>query len=118
MAVPRRKLVAGMIFGNKSINELLVLVRKDNTNTWECEYLSGDDPEEYVRHDYIFTDASHGFELVGFKYENKTFFFDMSDMRNCFNAGAESEKVFDKYITDTHGMDVEVMENIPESEYY
>ncbi len=60
----REELVKNMVFSDGE--ETLVLQSKDNRNIWDCEVITGNS-DEYIRHDYIFTDKHAGYKLVGFK---------------------------------------------------
>lgn len=66
----RENIVRGMVFSNGS--EILTLIEKDNRNIWTVDVQNGAQ-DEYIRHDYIFTDKSHGYELIGFNIEGQIF---------------------------------------------
>lgn len=61
----RSNLVKGMVFSTADGSDLIQLVYKDSRNIWNVSVLNGD-KNEYIRHDYIFTDRSHGYRLIGF----------------------------------------------------
>ena len=61
MKLPKRnQLIPGMIFSNG--DEYIQLLRRGTNNIWECYTPNNED--EYIRHDYIFTEHQHGFLLI------------------------------------------------------
>ena len=53
-----------MVFASESNQEILILIHKDSRNIWDLIVAVGNE-DEYIRHDYIFTDAYHGYKLIG-----------------------------------------------------
>ena len=70
----RENLVKGMVFQNENEGETLVLIKCDSRNIWEVGIDTGKS-DEYLRHDYIFTDERHGYSFVGFMIDNTIRFF-------------------------------------------
>lgn len=56
----RKQLIPGMVFTNG--DEYIQLLRIGTNNIWEC--YTPNNEEEYIRHDYIFTNPEHGFDLI------------------------------------------------------